>query len=164
MSWDAEPSEWRKALEAYPAMIKGHETSSTGKKGLADLDHFLWDELKGAVDGRNVQFLTKDEYERVISWKLKRGKWRPRLQKFASELEADVIKEQSEKAFASLRNNEIKAAISHLAKLRGCGPATASAVLAACDDSVPFMSDELILSVPCFNGKKDYTIPVSFPS
>eukprot|EP00923_Selenidium_pygospionis_P040749 GHVN01070488.1.p1 GENE.GHVN01070488.1~~GHVN01070488.1.p1 ORF type:complete len:318 (+),score=58.48 GHVN01070488.1:276-1229(+) len=159
--WDsASLSEWNTSLATYPNVVNAYESSTQAKSGLAELEHFVWDQLGRSVRGRETQYLEADEYRQVIRWKLKRGKWRPRLQQFADNLEADVIKEQSLKAFKALKHNSLPAAICHLSKLKGCGPATASAILAACDDSVPFMSDELLITVPCFQGQRDYTIDV----
>jgi 3-methyladenine DNA glycosylase/8-oxoguanine DNA glycosylase len=61
---------------------------------------------------------------------------------FVSALDEDVVKRASEKAFESLP--DISKAISELSALKGVGPATASAVLAAfAPNLTPFMSDEV---------------------
>lgn len=61
---------------------------------------------------------------------------------FVSSLDDAVVRSASEKAFQSLP--DIKKAISELTVLKGIGPATASAVLAAyAPDIAPFMSDEV---------------------
>lgn len=161
MKWDADVTEWRKALAWYPTAIKEYAKSLKTKEGLVALDKMLWVELGTAIMEREPSYIQADEYRRVVEWKLKRGKWRPRLQKFADELSPDLIKTHSEKALACLEQGNTRKAVFHLVELRGCGPATASAVLAACDNSIPFMSDELLVSIPCFKGQRDYSLAVS---
>lgn len=57
-------------------------------------------------------------------------------------LSDDEVQAASKKAFAALP--DLSGSISELAKLKGVGPATASAVVAAHAPSVaPFMSDEV---------------------
>ncbi|XP_068313768.1 uncharacterized protein, partial [Pyrus communis] len=72
---------------------------------------------------------------------VKLRKLRPRLLDFVSALDYSVVKSASEKAFRSLP--DISKAISELTVLKGVGPATASAFVAAYAPEVaPFMSDE----------------------
>jgi hypothetical protein len=71
---------------------------------------------------------------------------RSRLLNFVANLSDDNVRTASRKAFAALPN--LKEAIAHLSTLKGVGPATASAVLAAHTPSiVPFMSDEVYIFV-----------------
>lgn len=70
--------------------------------------------------------------------------FRPRLLDFVSSLDEAVVKSASQKAFQSLP--DISKAVSELTVLKGVGPATASAILAAyAPDVAPFMSDEVKL-------------------
>lgn len=70
--------------------------------------------------------------------------FRPRLLEFVSSLDEAVVKSASQKSFQSLP--DISKAVSELTVLKGVGPATASAVLAAyAPDVAPFMSDEVNL-------------------
>ena len=65
-----------------------------------------------------------------------------------SSLDEDDVKSASQKAFHSLP--DISKAVSELTVLKGVGPATASAVLAAYAPEVaPFMSDEVKVRVGC---------------
>jgi 3-methyladenine DNA glycosylase/8-oxoguanine DNA glycosylase len=82
---------------------------------------------------------------------------RSRLLNFVANLSDDDVRTASRKAFAALPN--LKEAIAHLSTLKGVGPATASAVLAAHMPSiVPFMSDEAM--VAALGGVKDYSMKV----
>lgn len=67
---------------------------------------------------------------------------RPGLQGMVGGLQAKAVEEASSKAFAAMP--DIKEALKEMTVLRGVGPATASALLAAHSPSVaPIMSDEV---------------------
>jgi hypothetical protein len=109
--------------------------------------------------------MTKDQLVRLVDWKLTRGKWRPRLLDYAKSAEEGKVSDSSLRCFAILskhqKNNEdctvdtLKASMDAIMQLKGVGPATASAILSAADDSVPFMSDEALST--CL-GSRDYTV------
>jgi hypothetical protein len=66
------------------------------------------------------------------------------------------VKSKTEKAFSELADPatipSILKAVKTLSELNGVGPATATMILQAKSDDVPFMSDEAMLQV--FNGDK----------
>ncbi|XP_051149717.1 uncharacterized protein LOC127264302 [Andrographis paniculata] len=142
---------WREALASYESVLE-----TLGKPNLISLDEFYRNELPNLLHHRNPNpYIAKDELARLMEWKLSRGKWRPRLLSFVSSLNDAVVKEASGKAFASLP--DISKAVSELTVLKGVGPATASAVLAAYAPEVaPFMSDEAMVSV--IGDSKDYSL------
>lgn len=159
MDWDADETQWRRALGWYKQALSLHEESHGKKEGLCALEEEL--HIIGAkVRTRDPCHITGDEYSTLVKWKLKRGKWRPRLQGFADALGGEIVKEQSEKALKALDSGKTRGAISALVDMRGCGPATASGVLAFIDSSVPFMGDELLECVPVFGGRRDYTLKI----
>ncbi|ONI33345.1 hypothetical protein PRUPE_1G418200 [Prunus persica] len=145
------PSLWREALSSYSSRIQ-----SLNKPNLVSLDDFYRNALPSLLHQRNPSpFITTSELSDLMRWKLTRGKWRPRLLDFVSALDEAVVKSASQKAFQALP--DISKAISELTVLKGLGPATASAVLAAyAPDVAPFMSDEAM--VAALGNSKDYTL------
>ncbi|XP_012068159.1 uncharacterized protein LOC105630802 isoform X2 [Jatropha curcas] len=128
---------WKEALSSYSAHIK-----SLNKPDLVSLDEFYRIQLPSLLHQRNPNpYITTPELSKLMQWKLSRGKWRPRLLEFVSSLDEELVKSASQKAFESLP--DVSKAVSQLTVLKGVGPATASAVLAAyAPDVAPFMSDE----------------------
>lgn len=133
-----DPTLWKNALTSYKTSIQ-----SLNKPQLAQLDDFYRHKLPHQIHSRNPNpHITKSELTDLMKWKLTRGKWRPRLLNFVSSLDETLVQSASQKAFQSLP--DVSKAISELTVLKGVGPATASAVLAAFAPEVaPFMSDEV---------------------
>ncbi|KAK9065669.1 hypothetical protein SSX86_015070 [Deinandra increscens subsp. villosa] len=144
-------NQWKEALSLYDSRIE-----SMNKPDLESLNNFYCKQLPSLLHQRNPNpHLTTPELSKLMQWKLTRGKWRPRLLDFVSSLDEQTVKSASEKAFKSLP--EVSKAISELTVLKGVGPATASAVLAAyAPDVAPFMSDEAM--VAALGNSKEYTL------
>ncbi|KAJ4744602.1 DNA binding protein [Rhynchospora pubera] len=144
-------AQWKAELEAYESRLE-----SLAKADLVSLDSFYRKELPLLLRQRDPDpFISKAELVRLMRWKLSRGKWRPRLLDFVSSLEEEEVQLASKKGFASLP--DLSKAISSLTVMKGVGPATASAILAAyAPDIAPFMSDEAMMAA--MGSVKEYTL------
>lgn len=156
--WNETLPVWEKAISEYPLALL-HRESQSNKSKLRSLDKYVWEELPEDIRSRNPNNLTTAEYSKLIRWKLKRGKWRPRLLGFANALTDSQVETASTKAFELLKKEDRRGALDRFCELRGCGPATASAFLALMDQSVPFMGDEILVLTQ--GPKKSYTAKVS---
>ncbi|XP_058069674.1 uncharacterized protein LOC131218841 isoform X2 [Magnolia sinica] len=144
-------SVWKDAVGSYNTRIR-----SMGKPDLIGLDDFYRTELPLLLRKRDPSpYITQPELYKLMQWKLARGKWRPRLLDFISSLDGTQVESTSHKAFQSLPS--VREAVIELSTLKGVGPATASAVLAAyAPDIAPFMSDEAM--VAALGSSKDYSL------
>lgn len=109
-------------------------------------------------------YLSKEQFIRLVEWKLARGKFRPSLRGYAAKQDPKALAVASKEAYRILHDEKgsggieedtVLNALRVLTGLKGVGPATASAMLAAMDDSIPFMSDEALMV--CL-GKREYTV------
>lgn len=109
------------------------------------------------VNSRSPRFITLDELQRVMEWKLIRGKDRPMLRGLVTRNSKDSVEKNSRLALQHLENGDWKEAIVAMTVLVGVGPATASATLAPFDGELcPFMADEVLEATT--SRKREYTL------
>ncbi|ESP01446.1 hypothetical protein LOTGIDRAFT_186224, partial [Lottia gigantea] len=145
---NVEYSEWRNIHEKYDAVLKtkAEKMKQDKKKEFLTLDKWYQSELPEIICDRREKYITHDEICQLMTWKLTRGKFRPRLQQMVASNTEEEVKSASSKSFSLLP--DLSAAIQALTVLKAIGPATASAILTSGCPDVPFMADESMLALP----------------
>ncbi|KAH6942364.1 hypothetical protein HPB50_004181 [Hyalomma asiaticum] len=124
-------------------------------KGLLNLCRYQ-EQLPKTIQARKDKHVVHEELVKIMKWKLMRGKYRPQLLDLVRINTELAVKSTSKKAFRKLPN--LSGAITALTNLKGIGPATASAILAAAfPEQAPYMADESMLSTPGVEAT-DYTL------
>jgi hypothetical protein len=123
---------------------------------LAELDTWYREELPGAIAKRRHPHVTSAELIRLTEWKMARGVWRAPNLVLVRRNAADDVIEVSTKALSAVPHPT--APIAALAKLKGVGPATASAVAAAVEPTVYPFFDELVADQLPELGKVAWTM------
>ena len=125
------------ALDAYADVV-----ARQGVARLPELDRWYHGVLPGVIAGRCPGYLTHEELVRLTEWKMARGVWRAPNLVLVRSNDPSRVEETSKAALAQIPHPT--APLSLLAKLKGVGPATASAALAAtAPQTYPFF-DELV--------------------
>ena len=141
---------WRAALDRYDAIIHAQQVNR-----LEELDAWYRNELPKLIAARQPPYVTREEFERVTVWKMKRGVWRERNRLLVLGNDAAFVKQSSKDAFAAVPDPRRPIAI--LSELAGVGPATASAVLATYAPHVyPFFDELVARQIPGL-GKVTFT-------
>ncbi|KAL3199523.1 hypothetical protein MRX96_013847 [Rhipicephalus microplus] len=155
----ATPSQWSYVLSMYKEVLKQKAALRTKKGGpeeLIKLDAWYQEQLPKTIQARKDKHLVHEELVKIMKWKLMRGKYRPQLLDLVRINTELAVKSTSKKAFRKLPN--LSGAITALTNLKGIGPATASAILAAAfPEQAPYMADESMLSTPGVEAT-DYTL------
>jgi len=141
--WEQDACElWDAALAEYPRTLEVH-----GGERLLALDRWCHDDLPTAVRERQPAHLTHDELVQLVRWKMGRGIWRPNnLQLAESNADEDVVAATGDGLAAV---PDLLGPVRAIARLRGVGAATASAVLAAIyPEHYPFLEDVIAAQIP----------------
>ena len=155
-------SDWDAALAAAPGRARATGVANDAAFYGLDMPARSASPPGGA---HPIAGLTPADVVTTVTWKLARGTWRPRLLGFAEALTAGQVGEAAAGAAQALggataratappSKQALSAAIAALSELKGIGPATATALLAAADPSIPFLSDEASAVVV---GNRDYS-------
>ncbi|KAF8605016.1 hypothetical protein BDV93DRAFT_605521 [Ceratobasidium sp. AG-I] len=141
------------ALSRYASHID--QMAQKPESKVRELDGWRLGALSDTVRSRSPAYINKEELQKLMDWKLTRGKFRPTLPALIAQNTPDKVKSCTQEAFSALSNikdqpktdSEFLKSFRSLLKalcagLKGVGPATGSLVLSVYDDCVPFMSDE----------------------
>lgn len=141
----------RDAIDAYPDLVE--------RQGVAKLpEHDRWyrEELPGLIAARSPAHVTLPELVRVTEWKMARGVWRAPNLVLVRGNDPDAVVETSAAALAKVPHP--RTPIAHLAELKGVGPATASAVVAAAAPELYPFFDEIVAALLPELGKVAWTL------
>ena len=140
-----------RALDGYAAVVERQ-----GVKGLPELDRWYREELPGLVSARRSAHVTLPELVRLTEWKMSRGVWRAPNLVLVRGNDPTRVEETSAAAFSRIPHPT--APVAELADLKGVGPATASAALAAVDPAVYPFFDELVAAQLPGLGEVSWTL------
>ena len=147
--------DWQRALEAYPAVIEAQEVN-----GLPELDRWYREELPGLIQSRTPPIMDLEELSQVVRWKMRRGEWRARNLALVRGNPEEIVIECARMAFDP--TTPPRRALATFAELKGVGPATASAALAAARPTeFPFLDDLVGMAVPSA-GEPTFTVGYYF--
>jgi len=139
---DNDCTRWRAAFDSYPEVI-----AAQGSDKLSNLDNWYLKTLPATLKERDEPFMTLDDLEGVMAWKMSRGVWRERNRVLVSGNNPTSVEDTSRKAFAAAPDP--REPIKILSGLAGVGAATASAVMAAYMPShYPFFDELVALQIP----------------
>ena len=135
-------TDWAAALDSYEASLAAQPSDLLRRR-----DPWYRLELPGLLAARPEPFITHEELVWVVEWKMARGDWRARNLHLVRSNAATEVETASRAAFASIPDEQ--APLKLLSMLKGVGPATASAVLAAHRPTLyPFFDDVVAAQMP----------------
>lgn len=104
--WESSSQEeWADHLGAYVERVA---LLDERRSGLNDLDTWFFKELTPAVRSREPAHVTKDELVKLVQWKLKREKFRPRLLGYAQSQDEALVVDVTSKGFGILKQTGAK--------------------------------------------------------
>lgn len=148
----ADAETWSTTELQYDEMLE-----AKGGKELVDLDRYCQDLL--VPNMQQNKHITKDELLKIVQWKFLKGKPRHALMNHLRANTPKSVQDHSKAGMDFADQGDPEGAITEIAKLRGVGPATASAVLSLYrPDLFAFMDDEVIECL--YAGKRGYTAAI----
>jgi hypothetical protein len=151
--WDEDTCEpWHAALAAYPAAV-----STYGGARLLETDRWYHEVWPAEVHARPRPMVSQEELLRVIRWKMGRGVWRERNLRLAQENSEQEVVDRTARALAAVPDP--RQPVVEIARLRGVGAATASAILATLHPAdYPFLDETVAVQLRGL-GAPSFTVP-----
>jgi hypothetical protein len=151
--WDEDSCQpWHTALAAYPAAVTAY-----GGARLLEIDRWYHELWPAEVRARPRPIVSQEELLRVIRWKMGRGVWRERNLRLAQENPEQEVLDRTARALAAVPDP--RQPVVEIARLRGVGAATASAILAAIHPvDYPFLDETVAVQVRGL-GPPAFTVP-----
>lgn len=151
-------NEWTSFLDRYDEAVDAVSKRKKLKDSqLVEYDQWIRSEFPEPFsDGASVA-LCPSELERIMQWKLWRGKDRPMLMSLVRQNSASAVRTITGDAIALAKQSQWRDAVVKMSELRGIGPATASAILSHLyPEGIVFMADEVIEATT--GKKREYTM------
>jgi hypothetical protein len=155
---------WTRIAGQYDAMVADimlTAKNDNDKQSLVVLDRWCLQDLAPRLQTkprRDVVF-DKDDLVQVVQWKFRIGKARPALWKHLRANTTVAIQTHVQAGLSTADEGDTKGALTEVSKLRGVGPATASAILSLSHPHLfCFMADEVIEAL--YDGKRGYTAAI----
>lgn len=141
--------------------VEGRYKEMIVQKGVKDLEKLddSCDRLGERLRTMKNPAISKDDLLEVVAWKFGKGKPRYALMQYLKANTEDDVNQISLDSFVMADKEDVRGAINEMSKLKGVGPATASALLSLYRPQLfSFMDDEIIECL--YNGKRGYTLAI----
>lgn len=140
-----EIKKWIDSLEQYKQCVElVNDNQSNAQNRISKinfLDDDTWREKELPILIEKKKYLTLEDLQRLVRWKLRRGMYRPTLLGLIKRNQNASVIEATKTAFSE--SSDLTTGFSSINSLQGVGPATASVLLSSYQpDKVAFMSDE----------------------
>jgi hypothetical protein len=156
---------WSTIFARYEAML-AIVPRKDDAPSLVVLDHWCTRDLAPRLQNPAARhdddarwMMSLEDLVQVVQWKFRIGKARPALWKHLRANTAADVQTHVKAGLMAADTGDTKEAIAAVSKLRGVGPATASAVLSLSHPHLfCFMADEVIEAL--YSGKRGYTAAI----
>ena len=153
-----DPKEWTSFLDRYDEAIAAVSKRKKLKPNqLVEYDRWIRNEFPQQFTDGSATALCPSDLERIMQWKLWRGKDRPMLMSLIKQNSQSTVRAVTGSSIDLATQSRWRDAVVKMSELRGIGPATASAILSHLHpEGIVFMADEVIEATT--GKKREYTM------